>query len=72
MTRTTTFALILVTLFGLGLAAVGLLFGVLGLWGVERGSPSAWVMALLGLLGILVGSAFVVWALKRMRTTSGA
>jgi hypothetical protein len=71
VTSTTTFALVLVAVAGLAVTATGVLFGTLGLWGVERGSPGAWLLALIGLFGTLVGAAFVVWAFKRMRNASG-
>jgi uncharacterized membrane protein HdeD (DUF308 family) len=66
-TATATLARILVAIVGLALIASGVLYGTLGLWGVDRGSPDAWMLALLGLLGIGIGAGLLGWALRSAR-----
>jgi xanthosine utilization system XapX-like protein len=67
VTATTTFARIFLAIVGFALVAAGVLYGILGLWGVDRGSPDAWILALLGLLGAAIGAGLLLWALKRHR-----
>ena len=47
----------------LALVAAGLLFGVLGIWGVSRGGSDAWVLAVLGILGVALGA----WSLRALK-----
>ena len=42
-------------LIGLGLFGAGALYGTLGVWGVDRGGNGAWLLVLIGLLGIGIG-----------------
>ena len=64
---TTTLARILVAIAGFALIASGVLYGVLGLWGIDRGSSDAWILALLGLLGAAIGAGLLRWALRSAR-----
>jgi hypothetical protein len=67
LTATTTLTRIFLAIIGFALVAAGVLYGVLGLWGADRGSPDAWILALLGLLGAAIGAGLLLWAGRRQR-----
>lgn len=56
---------VLLVVVCLALVAAGLLFGVLGVWGVSRGGSDAWILALLGALGFAGGLGLLRWAVRR-------
>jgi len=43
----------------------GTLYGILGIWGMSRGSSDAWLLALLGAPAAVGGGALVLRALRR-------
>ena len=51
------------------LAVSGIVCGVLGIWGVSRGGPRDWILAVLGLACFLMGAFFIRWALSGGETT---
>jgi hypothetical protein len=61
---------ILLALVGFGPVAAGLLYGILGVWGADPGSPDAWILALLGLLAAAVGAGLLLWALRLHRSAN--
>ena len=67
LTATTILTRIFLAIIGFALVAAGVLYGVLGLWGADRGSPDAWILALLGLLGAAIGAGLLLWAGRRQR-----
>ena len=60
-------ARILLVLVGFGLVGAGVLYGILGVWGADRDSPDAWILALLGLLAAVIGAGFLLWSLRLHR-----
>jgi hypothetical protein len=62
LTAMTIVARILLALVGFGLVGAGVLYGILGIWGADRGSPDAWILALLGLLAAAVGAGLLLCA----------
>jgi hypothetical protein len=66
-TATTTLARILLAIAGLALSAAGVLYGTLGLWGMNRGSSDAWILALLGLVAAAIGAGLLLRTLRRHR-----
>ena len=53
------------SLLGLALVVGGTVFGIMGFWGITRGSPDAWKLALSGIGAVIVGGAMVVRAPRR-------
>jgi hypothetical protein len=47
-------------LLGLALMVGGTVYGILGFWGVSRGSPDAWKLALGGIVAAIVGGALML------------
>jgi len=43
----------------------GTLYGILGIWGMSRGSSDAWILALIGAAAAIGGGALVLRALRR-------
>ena len=60
-------ARILLALVGFGLVGAGVLYGILGVWRADRGSPDAWILDLLGLLAAAIGAGLLFWALRLHR-----
>jgi len=56
---------ILLGILGLILVACGVMYAVLGLWGMSRGGNGAWILAILGLAGAFLGGGFVRAALRQ-------
>ena len=42
-------------LIGLGFFVAGAVYGTLGVWGVDRDGSGAWLLVLIGVLGIGIG-----------------
>jgi len=53
------------SILGLALLVGGTVFGIMGFWGVTRGSPDAWKLAISGVGAAIVGGAMVVKAPRR-------
>ena len=52
-------------LLSLALIVGGTLYGVLGVWGMSRGSSNAWILALVGAAAAAGGGALLLHALRR-------
>ena len=48
------------SLLGLALIVGGTVFGIMGFWGVTRGSPDAWKLALSGVGAVIVGGVLIL------------
>ena len=48
------------SLLGLALLVAGTFYGIRGFWGVSRGDPGAWELALLGVGAVLAGGALML------------
>lgn len=55
---------IVIALLGVVLFVGGVLFGVLGVWGVSRGGSRAWLLAVIGAVGFVAGASLVALALR--------
>jgi len=53
------------SVLGLALLIGGTVYAILGFWGVTRGSPDAWKLAISGVGAAIVGGAMVVKAPRR-------
>jgi len=53
------------SILGLALLVGGTVFGIMGLWGVTRGSPDAWKLAVVGVGAVVIGGAMVLRAPRR-------
>ena len=58
---------VLLALIGVGLFAVGAVYGTLGIWGVDRGGAGAWMLVLIGMLAVGTGAVLLVRAIKPRR-----
>jgi hypothetical protein len=47
-------------LLGFALLVAGTFYGIRGFWGVSRGDPGAWELALLGIGAVVVGGALML------------
>ena len=60
-----------ITLLGIVLILAGILFGVLGVWGVSRGGDRAWIRAGIGAIGLCLGASLVAVAIRGKGKASG-
>ena len=51
-------------LLGLALILAGILYGVLGVWGVFRSGDRAWILAAMGAIGFCLGAWLVAFAIR--------
>jgi hypothetical protein len=58
---------LLLALTGATLFCVGALFGTLGVWGIDRAGDGAWLLLLMGLIGVGTGGALFVRAVNSPR-----
>jgi hypothetical protein len=65
-------ARLLLGFIGVGLLAAGAVYSTLGLWGVDRRGAGAWMLTLIGVLAIGVGTVLLTGAIKpRRRSDQG-
>jgi hypothetical protein len=55
-------ARIILGTIGLVLLGAGVLYAVLGVWGVDRGGSGAWVLTLIGVAGVVAGACLLFLA----------
>ena len=67
---TTSPARLVLVLIGVGLLAAGALYATLGAWGIDRGSPGSWKLALLGLFGAAIGAVLLLRAIRPRPSSS--
>jgi len=54
------FLRLIANLLGLALIVGGTVFGILGFWGVTRGSPDGWKLAISGVAAVIVGGVLIL------------
>ena len=54
------FVRFIMNLLGFALLIGGTICGILGFWGVTRGTPDGWKLALVGVAAAVVGGAFML------------
>jgi hypothetical protein len=52
-------------LVGLALLVGGTVYGILGFWGVSRGTDDGWKVALMGIGAVIVGGALLIRPSRR-------
>jgi ABC-type transport system involved in multi-copper enzyme maturation permease subunit len=50
----------IVGLLGLALLVVGTVYGILGFWGVSKGTDDGWRLALMGIGAVILGGIFLI------------
>ena len=50
----------IVGLLGLALLVLGTVYGILGFWGVSKGTEDGWRLALMGIGAVVLGGIFLI------------
>ncbi|HYQ89090.1 MAG TPA: hypothetical protein VEU09_05615 [Candidatus Binatia bacterium] len=50
----------IVGLLGLALLVLGTVYGILGFWGVSKGTDDGWRLALMGIGAVILGGIFLI------------